>query len=117
MQPLFKLLSLALLAGAAAASAQNSRLDTLERGNYACEMPGDAATQRGVAVPEQSFKVVNASTYVARGERGQYLRLGDTVTITSGPLKGNRYSMKSDHFLRQIDDKGMVTKLRCVKER
>jgi hypothetical protein len=117
MKPLIGLASLGLLlANVPAFAAEGGRLTTMERGQYGCEMPGDAAGQRGVPVPEQSFKVVNASAYVANGKRGKYLRLGETVTMTSGPLKGNRYVLKSDRFLRQVGKDGAMTGLRCIKQ-
>lgn len=117
MKPLIGLASLGLIiVGASASAADSGRLTTLERGEYTCEMPGDAATQRGVPVPEQSFKIINASAYVVNGKRGKYLRLGENVTMTSGPLKANRYLLKSDRFLRQVGRDGEFTGLRCVKQ-
>jgi hypothetical protein len=117
MKPLIGLASLGLiLASAPAFAADSGRLTTMERGQYVCEMPGDAASQRGVPVPEQSFKVINASAYVAGGKRGKYLRLGENVTMTTGPLKANRYVLKNDRFLRQVSRDGEFTGLRCVKQ-
>lgn len=116
MKPAIFLLGItATIACTPAFAAKDGRLSTLERGEYTCEMPGDAASRRGIPVPEQSFKVINASAYIANGKRGKYLKLGESVTMTTGPLKTNRYILKSDHFLRQIGPNGEPTGLRCVK--
>ncbi len=105
-----------VLASAGPALADDSgRLSTLERGTYACELPGDAATQRGVPVPEEGFVITNGSAYSAEGKAGTYLRVGDRVTMTSGPLKGNRYEVKSGRYLRKLDKNGQPTGLRCIR--
>ncbi|MBO9498541.1 MAG: hypothetical protein J7496_10970 [Novosphingobium sp.] len=118
MTRVFGTLCLAALAAAAPALADpGGRIDTLDRGEYTCERPGDATTSRGVPAPDQNFKVVNASAYVSNGKRGKYLRLGDQVTMTSGPLKPNRYEMKNGRYLRQLGPDGQPNGLRCVRER
>jgi len=58
--------------------------------------------------------VVNASSYVAHGQRGTYLLTGDFARVTSGPLKGNRYHQLSEGFLRLIGEDGQDSELRCI---
>ena len=111
------LLTLALALAAAPASAGTTgKADTLPRGMYVCEMPGDAATARGVEVIEQSFMITNNSGYRSGGETGIYFRTGNAVAMTTGPLKGNRYILKSDRFLRRLGSDGAPDGLRCVKQ-
>jgi hypothetical protein len=98
-----------------ALSASGGRLGTLERGAWACELPGDAEVSRGVPVPEAGFEITNSSTYSADGGRGNYLRTGDRVTMTTGPRKGDRYSVESERFLRKLGETGEETGLRCIK--
>ncbi len=102
-------------AGTSARADSGGRLSTLERGIYACEMPGDAATSRGIPVPEEGFIITNGSAYSADGKSGTYLRVGDMVTMTSGPRKGNRYELKGERYLRKLDATGQPTGLRCVR--
>ncbi len=98
-----------------AMAVSGGKLGTLERGIYICEMPGDAATTRGIVMPEAGFEVTNASTYSADQGDGTYLRTGDDVTITSGPKKGERYKVEREGFLRQIERDGNETGLRCIR--
>lgn len=91
------------------------KLSTLERGTWVCEMPGDAATARGVPVPEAGFEITRSSNYRTPAGRGTYLRTGDQVTLTSGPRKGESYSLENEHFLRKLDADGKETGLRCIK--
>ena len=110
------ILGIALIAdGAPALAGVNGRVDTLERGAYACEMPGDAASRRGVPVPEEGFTITNGSAYAADGKNGTYLRVGDIVTMTSGPRKGSRYALKNERHLKKLAQDGNPTGLRCVK--
>jgi len=113
--PAFLTLALAL-AATPALPATRGKADTLPRGMYVCEMPGDAATARGIEVVEQSFVVTNNSGYTSGGVAGIYFRAGDMVTMTTGPLKGNRYTLKSDRFLRRLGSNGEPDGLRCVKQ-
>ena len=104
----------ALLATPALA-VSGGKLGTLERGTYVCEMPGDATTARGLPVPEAGFEITNDSTYTSDKGRGNYLRTGDNVRMTSGPHKGERYVVRTDRFLRMVDKDGNETGLRCIK--
>lgn len=120
MKQAFGLIGMAAMAlGMAAASParadDDGRLTTLERGTYSCELPGDAATSRGAPVPGEGFVITNGSAYSADGKSGTYLRVGDMVSMTSGPRKGNRYEVKGERYLRKLDDKGEPTGLRCIR--
>lgn len=115
MKQAIAIILFALAAQASAAdTASGGPVTTLKRGDYACERPGDAASMRGVPAPEESFTVTNGSSYSADGKTGTYLRIGDMVTMTSGPRKGNRYNIRNDRFLRKLDAAGNPGELRCV---
>ncbi|HSG34673.1 MAG TPA: hypothetical protein VLA37_09065 [Sphingomonadaceae bacterium] len=105
----------AAMIAAPAGAVTGGRIDTLERGTYVCETPGDAASQRGVPVPQAGFEITNASTYQTADGKGTYLRTGDSVRITSGPREGERYRIQSSRMLKQVDGSGSETGLRCVK--
>lgn len=107
------LTSLALTAPAMATS--GGKIGILERGAYVCELPGDAATIRGIAVPEENFSITNSSTYRTETGKGTYLRTGEMVTMTSGPKKGDRYQMKNDSFLRKLSPGSTPSGLRCIR--
>lgn len=89
-------------------------IGTLTQGNYTCELPGDAAGPVGKVLPQYDFRVVGASSYKAGGVYGSYLHTGERVVMTGGKLKGLRFTRVSDRFLRQIDDQGKETGMRCV---
>ena len=103
---------LAMLA-AAPALAQGA-IGTVERGTYACELPGNAGGRAGVAQPERGFTIESASRYSAPQGAGTYLRRGDTLTFTSGPRQGESYSVASPGFFRLIEN-GQPGRLRCVR--
>jgi len=122
MKRLSLFLSLALSSGALlqplcapALAAPGGKLGTLQRGTYVCELPGDAATRRGVPLPDDGFEITNSSTYAAKGGSGTYLRTGDLVQVTSGPMKGDRYTVQSEGFLRKQTEKGAEGTIRCVR--
>lgn len=77
-------------------------------------MPGDAGGPVTKPLPEYAFEVVNASSYKAAGVRGSYLNTGDLVVMTGGTLKGLKFTRESSRMLRQIDDQGAQTGMRCV---
>lgn len=90
------------------------KIATLELGNYTCELPGDAGGPVGKALPEYDFEVVNGSGYKSDSVRGSYLHTGDRVVMTGGKLKGLTFRRVSTGYLRQIDDQGKETGMRCV---
>ena len=89
-------------------------LDTLPRGNFTCELPGDANGAVGQPAPQASFYVMNGSSYSTDAGEGSYLLTGDTVVMTSGPLQGAKYHRMTDRFLRVVDADGNQSRLRCV---
>jgi len=90
-------------------------IGTLERGTYACELPGDASREAGIAQPHENFRIITASRYRSEQGRGIYLRRGNVVTFTSGPRKGESYAVFSPAFLRRIDN-GEPGDLRCIRK-
>lgn len=86
----------------------------IERGDYVCELPGDAGSAAGIAQPEESFSIQSASRYESSQGSGTYLRRGDRLTMTSGPRNGDTYQIVSRGYLRKIVN-GTPSRLRCVR--
>jgi hypothetical protein len=105
----------ALLIAAPLAATTGGKLDTLARGSWVCEMPGDAGTERGIPVEGADFVVTLSSTYRTLDGSGTYLRTGDLVTITSGPRKGERYRVQTERMIRKLAADGTDEGMRCVK--
>lgn len=112
----FNRIALTALATAAslAPAAAEGPIGTLQRGPYTCETPGDADGPAGLAQPDAGFSVKSASRYSAPQGGGVYLRRGDAVQLTSGPRRGESYSVVSEGFLRRVEN-GASGKLRCVR--
>jgi len=115
--------ALFLLAGlAACAPAQPIRpvpggeIGVLQQGQYVCELPGDATGPAGIRQDQQDFSIHNGSRYSTPAGRGTYLLVGDTVTMTSGPKKGQQFRKLSNNFLRELDSAARETDLRCVRQ-
>ncbi|MFT4028021.1 MAG: hypothetical protein QM676_14675 [Novosphingobium sp.] len=102
-------------AGPALANQPAGALDTIHRGDYYCELPGDATTLAGFIVPEESFTITNGSSYMTSAGGGSYLLIGDVLTMTSGPKRGQKFSRISDNFLRKLESDGAESTLRCVR--
>jgi hypothetical protein len=66
-------------------------------------------------MPQADFAITNDSTYLVPDGHGTYLRTGDDLRMTSGPRKGDRYTVQSEHFLRKLDADGKDSGLRCIK--
>lgn len=108
--------TLALLAiGGVPALAADGPIDTLVKGRWVCEWPGDAAERAGIPDEATTFTVVNGSTYTKDGKRGRYLVAGRTVRMTTGPLSGARFERVSDLLIKRVDEKGDNGRLRCVR--
>ena len=103
-----------LLAAVAVPAFAQGAIGVIPRGVYNCELPGDAAGGAGVPQLERRFSIKSASRYTSPQGSGTYLRRGDTVTLTSGPRQGERYTVVSDNFLRLIEN-GQPGPLRCVR--
>jgi hypothetical protein len=107
---------LLVLAAGPALAAPGGAIGTMQRGHYVCELPGDATGLAGRRVPDSDFTITNASSYEAAGLSGTYLLTGDVLTMTSGPMQGQRYRKKSANFLRLIAPDGSDSALRCVRQ-
>ena len=103
-----------LLGAVAVPAFAQGAIGTVERGTYACELPGDAGGSAGVAQPAQNFTIESASRYSSPQGSGTYLRRGDTLQLTSGPRQGESYAVVSADFVRRIED-GKPGRLRCVR--
>lgn len=106
-------LSLPVITGPALA-APGGELGTMPKGNYACELPGDATGAIGVRAPDEDFAVENGSAYTTDRGRGVYLLTGDRLVMTSGPFQGATYRRKSGGFLRRLTADGSESDLRCI---
>lgn len=107
---------LACLFAAPVLAAPGGQIDSLEPGDYVCELPGDATGPAGIRQDSQAFSIINASSYRAGGRNGTYLLTGDVLTLTSGPKRGQRFHRISDRFLREIGPDGKDGPLRCVRQ-
>lgn len=105
----------ALLLAAPVLATTGGKLGTIDRGSWVCEMPGDAGSERGIAVDGADFVITPSSTYRTETGTGTYLRTGDTVTMTSGPRKGERYRVASERMLWKLAADGSDEGMRCVK--
>lgn len=91
-------------------------IDVLQQGRYVCELPGDATGPAGIRQEQEDFSVHNGSRYSTTAGRGTYLLVGDTVTMTSGPKRGQQFRQVSNNFLRKLDGAGKESNLRCVRQ-
>lgn len=107
---------LGALMASPALAAPGGPIDTIHRGIYTCSLPGDATGPAGFPLPEEGFEVLSGSSYVTAAGRGSYLLTGDTLTMTSGPKRGQRFNRLSDNFIRKLAPDGTETNLRCVRQ-
>ncbi len=120
MQAVSRLIAVAAIGLAlttAAHAVSGGDLDVLPKGNYVCELPGDAGDP-GIAggrhQPDSDFAVFGDSTYRSQGMRGVYLMTGANVVMTSGPLRGRRFTHIKQRFLRETNADGSPGALRCI---
>lgn len=99
----------------AVAQSSGGALGALPNGNYQCELPGDAAGRAGVRQPSRDFEITGASTYSKDGSRGTYLRRGNELRMTSGPMQGQRYAVMGSRLVRMLDSDGTPSRLRCIR--
>ena len=104
----------ALMAATASAALAQGPIDTVLRGRYVCEMPGNAAVGASVRLPDRSFTIESSSRYAAPHGGGVYLRRGDRMDMTSGPRRGETYLVIRPGFLRERQADGKPGRLRCV---
>jgi len=110
-------ITLGALASVSAAATQDfphGRIGTMERGHYACEIPGSATGAATIAQPDANFTIDNSSRYASAQGNGTYLRRADRLSFTSGPRQGEEYKVVSPTFLRRLEN-GQPGRLRCVR--
>lgn len=90
-------------------------LGILLHGNYQCALPGDAGAEAFIAVPEESFRIGTASSYVNDAGTGIYLMRGDEVVFTRGPKKDQRFHRLGDNTLQKLNPDGTLSKLICTR--
>ncbi|WP_157093091.1 elongation factor P [Paraurantiacibacter namhicola] len=115
MEKTITLIALGALACTAAPGSAQDRIDTVMRGQYACELPGNAAGAVAVPQPDMDFRIKSASRYSGNGGEGIYLFRGGTLQFTTGPRKGERYRQVRDGFMRKLDADGKESRLRCIR--
>ena len=104
----------AMFLASAASAVPGRKLMVLQKGNWTCEVPGDANTL-ATEKPELGFEAIADSSYVAPdGKTGSYLRLADRLTLTSGVFAGRRFVMDGEEILREVAQDDTPTGLRCV---
>ena len=108
------LIAAALLGAAASIAWAKGPIDTIDRGPYVCELPGDGDIGPGRPQPDQHFTVETGSRYSTAQGGGTYLRRGNVVEMTSGPRKGEAYLIVHVGFVRLLQPDGNAGRLRCV---
>lgn len=111
MRPAPLVASLGLLAAPLAAE----RLNVLEQGRYICAVPGDAAGDALRVQHGKEFRIIGTSSYEHSEGSGTYLRTGNNVVFTRGPMKGMRFVLQGMATLRLLDDQGERAPLRCIR--
>lgn len=101
------------LAGMAATAVAQGQIGTIERGNYECGLPGDATGEAWVVQPDKGFAIISASSYRTSGDGGTYLRRGNRIVFTRGPLKGMELRRLSSGLLQQVSADGALGRMRC----
>ena len=106
---------LAVLFATPAWAAPGGPIDTIHRGEYYCELPGDATGPAGHPVADEGFEILSGSSYTTARGGGAYLLTGDLLVMTSGPKRGQRFNRLSSNFLRKLAADGTEGALRCVR--
>lgn len=108
-------LSAMLLAPVAPAQERAAgQLSVLLRGYWSCAVPGIASGDAREVRPALDFETIRGSRYRVGEDIGIYLRLGDRVTMTSGPFKGRSFRVTGDDSIREIEE-GSLTPVRCLR--
>lgn len=102
-------------AGRPLAATDGGMLATLQRGEWQCALPGDAGGEAFVVVPEEGFRIGNASSYRNGEGRGIYLLRGTELVFTRGPKKDERFRVLGENRLRKLAADGSETKLTCTR--
>lgn len=110
------LLVAALLGAAASVALAQGQIDTVARGPYVCELPGDGDAGPGKPQPDRQFTIETGSRYSTPQGAGTYLRRGSLLEMTSGPRKGEKYQVVRPGFFRLLGPDGQSARLRCVRD-
>ncbi|MXP09394.1 hypothetical protein [Pseudoblastomonas halimionae] len=114
MRMLIALPLLALLAAPAASQERESgKIGVLAQGKWSCAVPGIASAEARFLQTDRDFETIRGSRYKVGDVIGTYLRLGDTITMTSGAFEGRTYRAASEKRLRETED-GADTAVRCI---
>jgi len=110
----------AFLPGSAQAQGQinapsSATLGILQHGTYQCALPGHAGGPTFVDVPEESFRIGTASSYVNAQGNGIYLLRGGEVTFTRGPKKDQRFLRLGNNTLQKLKPDGSPSKMICTR--
>ena len=108
------LVALSLSTLAAGPLAAQEKIGTVQRGVYVCEVPGNAAQEASMTMPEAGFRIRSGSRYESPQGDGFYLRRGDRMMMTSGPHNGDVYRVEQDGLLRRMAGEE-PTRLRCIR--
>jgi hypothetical protein len=90
-------------------------LGILQHGQWQCALPGDAAGAAFIDMPEESFRIGTASSYVSPQGRGIYLMRGTEVVFTRGPKKDQRFKVLGENTLQKLEADGSLSKLICTR--
>lgn len=102
-------------AGRPLAASDGGMLTTLQRGEWQCALPGDAGGEAFVVVPEEGFRIGNASSYRNGEGRGIYLLRGSELVFTRGPKKDQRFRVLGENTLRKLESDGSQSRLTCTR--
>jgi hypothetical protein len=102
-------------AGRPLAPTDGGMLATLQRGVWECALPGDAGGEAYVIVPEEGFRIGNASSYRNETGRGIYLLRGTELLFTRGPKKDERFRVLGENTVQKLNADGSLSKLICTR--
>ncbi|MDC8753148.1 elongation factor P [Erythrobacter sp. sf7] len=97
------------------AAPSGGMLGTLQRGEWECALPGDAGGEAYVVLPEEGFRIGNASSYRNASGNGIYLLRGTELVFTRGPKKDERFQVLGDNTLQKMNPDGTLSKLICTR--
>ncbi len=110
--------ALALIALVASPAPSQERapgeLSVLLRGYWSCAGPGIASAEARAMRPSLDFETIRGSRYRVGEDVGIYLRLGDRVTMTTGPFRDRVFRVTGADSIREIED-GADTPVRCLR--
>ena len=105
----------ALPQGRALAPSDGGMLTTLQRGEWRCALPGDAGAEASVVVPEEGFRIGNASSYRNAEGVGIYLLRGTELVFTRGPKKDERFRVLGENTMRKLNPDGSESRMFCTR--